>query len=114
MRSPSTTAQPVPPAVLNSLLVLAVLNVVLFIAFSTGLLPPLWVATFVVYAFISVIQSRKVGNLFQAGLALLSRLRRLERILTYLEDFAFTNQPQLRALCEPLHSGTTRPALAWL
>jgi DNA mismatch repair ATPase MutS len=53
---------------------------------------------------------RKAGGLFQEGLALLERLRRLEGVLVRLEDYGFLRQPALRELCSPLLTNHQRPS----
>lgn len=65
----------------------ALVTAVLFILSSIYDLPPFWLASFVLYALLSIIQFRNIGNLFGEALALYAELGQLRAILNHLETF---------------------------
>lgn len=65
----------------------ALITAVLFILSSMYELPPIWLISFVMYAVLSVIQFRKIGNLFGEALALYAELGQLRAMLNHLETF---------------------------
>jgi len=97
------------PQVLGVLIALAAANITLFLAFTLGLLPPLWVGTFIAYAVVSTVQWRNLGGLFDEALTLQSQLRRLQSVFSYLETYHYRDAPHLRALCAPFIDAKIRP-----
>lgn len=88
------------PALLG-LLGLAALNVALFALSAAGVLPPLWVGTFIVFVALSSWQWRRLGDLFSQVLRLKTELTRLRAVLHHLETFRYGDHAQLRGLCAP-------------
>ena len=79
------------PTIAASLVMLlginALVTAVLFILSSMYNLPPIWLISLVIYAVLSVMQLRKVGNLFGEALALYAELGQLRAMLNHLETF---------------------------
>ena len=97
------------PSILGLLFALSAANITLFLAFTLGLLPPLWIVTFIAYAVLSTVQWRNLGGLFDEALTLQSQLRRLQSVFSYLETYHYRNAPNLRALCAPFLDAKIRP-----
>ena len=88
------------PALL-ALLGLAALNVTLFVLSAAGIVPPLWVGTFIVFVALSAWQWRRLGDLFGEVLKLKNALARLRAVLHHLETFPYGDRQRLKALCAP-------------
>ena len=98
------------PALL-ALLGLAALNVALFVLSAAGILPPLWVGTFIVFVAASSWQWRRLGDLFGEVLKLKSELARLRAVLHHLETFPYGGDRQrLKTLCAPFLDVRARPS----
>ncbi len=98
----------------NSLMILGALsaiNIVLFTLFAVGVLPPLWLGVFVVYAFFSSMQWRKLAGLFTQALSVQAQLQRLSAIFHPLETHAYANQPALKSHCTPFIQAQNRPSV---
>ena len=101
-------AQPEPSTRLRRWLMLAiglaVCDAVLFLLNQMGLLPPLWIVTFVAYLAVLGAQGRGSDDSFELATELQSALEVLAEIVHRLETTSFANQPYLKALCSPFHS----------
>jgi hypothetical protein len=87
------------------LLILAALvpvNIILFGLSAFGILPPLWIASWVIYVGLSLSLMGETGVLFQRALTLEDSLRKLGAVLHYLEGYPYANNQQLRELCRPV------------
>jgi hypothetical protein len=104
-----------PDSLRSSLIVLsglAVINIVLFILNSLGLIPPLWGISMIVYAGIFMIRTRELGDsLFENALALQEVLGRLRAIFEYLEHYPYGDHAHLKALCAPFLDRANRPSV---
>ncbi len=93
---------------------LAAVNIPLFVLFSAGMLPPVFLLTWVPYVFILMSQAR---NAFDEGLSLLNALRQFGAVLGFLERYGYRGAEPLRELCAPILND--RPSrllrrLAWI
>ncbi|MBI5932050.1 MAG: hypothetical protein HY862_22270 [Chloroflexi bacterium] len=87
------------------LLILAALvpvNIILFALSSFGLLPPIWVVSWFIYAAIFLNQMGEIGVLFQRALTLEDSLRKLGAVLHYVEQYPYGDKQHLRELCRPV------------
>jgi hypothetical protein len=96
--------------VLIPLLLLVPVNLALLAGYLAGWLPPLWVATWFVYAAITLSQSRKVEPLFRDAAFLSDSLKQLAAVFSTLENRSLENKPALRELCVPLQHDKRRPS----
>ncbi len=106
-------AQPAPSTRLRYSLMLAadlaVCDAVLFLLNQMGLLPPLWIASFVAYLAVLGAQGRSNDDSFELATDLQSALEVLVEIVRRLETTHFTHRPHLQALCSPFHA-SKRPS----
>ncbi|NCF66663.1 MAG: hypothetical protein GWP61_11860 [Chloroflexi bacterium] len=96
--------------VLVLLLLLVPVNFALLVGHLTGWLPPLWIASWFVYAAIVLSQSRKVEPLFRNASLLSDSLRQLAAVFNILEKRSLENRPALWELCAPLRHEKWRPS----
>lgn len=92
------------------LTVLALCNIVLFPLFALGLLPPLWMATFMLYIGLYLWHINHVDDPFELGLALEDPLNDLQAVFEFLENYRYSTSPALRDLCAPFLDKTQRPS----
>jgi hypothetical protein len=89
---------------------LSVVNIILFALNNAGIIPPLWVITFVPYAGLSILNIVRIGSLFDEALTLSEQLRSLKSVFAYLETYHYANHAHLRALCEPFLQPQHKPS----
>jgi len=101
-------AQPVPSNRLRRTLILAaslaLCDAVLFLLSQAGILPPLWIVTFLAYFAVLAAQGRGSDDSFELATELQSALAVLVEIVRRLETTHFADQPRLKALCSPFQS----------
>ncbi|TVR24284.1 MAG: hypothetical protein EA396_01960 [Anaerolineaceae bacterium] len=95
-----TAAPTVPALTVIVLAALAVVNIALFILSSRGVIPPLWLASFVLYGALSVRVWSRFGGLFSQAMALQSALSRVQSAFAHLETYPHNGA--MRTLCQPL------------
>ncbi|MFW5691955.1 MAG: MutS family DNA mismatch repair protein [Chloroflexota bacterium] len=94
--------QIVPAGMVLLLGVLAATNITLLVMANAGILPPIWIATFVIYLLLSGLQWSRLGGMFNEAMRLQDELSRLRAVLTHLERFPYRPGSPLAALCAPL------------
>src|SRR5262249_52025060 len=93
------------------LIVLAALNILLFIAISQGSAPRWWIAlTFVPYVALSAAKILRTGGLFDQALDLSAMLGSVRDVFDYLEHYPYADKQHLRALCQPFLDVNNRPS----
>lgn len=92
------------------LTVLAVCNMVLFPLYVAGLLPPLWIVPFMLYAGLYLWHINRADDPFSLGLALEDPLNDLQTVFDFLENYPYGTSPALRALCAPFLDQSQRPS----
>lgn len=92
------------------LLPLAVLNIVLWLLNITGILPPWWAATWLLYMIISMAQLRRIGPIFHEAFFLRDGLEQLRTTFDFLERYRYGRNLALRALCQPFLGEGKRPS----
>jgi hypothetical protein len=98
--------------VLVVLSVLAVTNWILFALNAVGLLPPLWVVSFLIYFGIQAWKYRESSEVFQESYTLARQIGQLRIVLADLEDYPFPPGSDLAALCGPVCAPGQRPSAA--
>ncbi len=96
--------------VLGGLTGLALLDALLFALYAAGMLPPLWMGTFVAYVAAYLWHLRQAGDAFAMALALRDPLVNLRSVFTYLENYRYGRNRRLEALCAPFWAGDVRPS----
>jgi hypothetical protein len=92
------------------LLVLAALNIGLFLLDVLAGWPPLWIGTLLIYGVLNIVRRDLVGDLFGDALTITDSLRRLGTVLDYLERYPYPANSGLAALCAPIAHGAARPS----
>ena len=93
--------------------VLAVTNFVLLVLNLVGLIPPVWIATFLVYLGLQSLRYRETSSVFDESYGLARTLGDLLHILADLEDYPFPAGSRLAELAQPVTQGVQmRPSAA--
>ncbi len=95
---------------LLALTVLAALNIVLFGLNRFGLVPPLWVGTFIVYVILYNIKGGETADLFDEAYTLRDGLARLRPVFGFLETYRYGRHLRLKELVGPLLNRAARPS----
>ncbi|MBN9388143.1 MAG: hypothetical protein J0I20_08845 [Chloroflexi bacterium] len=95
---------------LVALSVLAALNIGLFVLNRFGMVPPLWIATFVVYVIVYNVKGRDTDDLFYEAYNLRDGLARLRPVFGYLETYRYGANRRLKELLAPLLNKAARPS----
>lgn len=108
----NTPAERLKPA-LVILFLLAAANITLFILNALGLLPPLFIATFILYFGIQAAKFRESAETFNEAYNLALSLGQFRAILQDLETYPFAQQGgPLAELTAPFWQGSERPSRA--
>lgn len=95
------------------LAVLAVANLTLLVLNLVGLLPPLWIITFLIYLGLQSLRFRETSAVFDESYGLARTLGDLLHILADLEDYPFPTDSRLAELASPItHGVQMRPSTA--
>ena len=89
---------------------LSAANLILFVLNAAGLVPAVWVVSFLFYTSLYVIKYRELGELFSEAYDLSQTLDKLRAILIYLETYPYRKQGYLSSLCEPFWQAARRPS----
>lgn len=92
---------------------LAVINWILFGMSTVGLLPPLWIASLLIYFAVQSLKFRETSEVFDEAYSLARQLGQLRIILLDLENYPYQSAQRLAALTAPLSRGI-RPSVALL
>ncbi len=96
--------------ILVTLSLLAGINILLFALYQLGLLPNLWLYSFVLYVLIYFTQRNQISPLFQEALALENVLDKFKSVIHYLETETPKNKPHLTKLCAPILDVADKPS----
>lgn len=97
-------------AVLIASFALVPLNVALFVLFQLGLIPPLFVISLGIYAFLFFARYRETTGAFEDALTLANGLKKLEAVFGFLENSPHARRTELREVCEPFLNPQNRPS----
>lgn len=89
---------------------LAVLNLVLFLAYLLTPLPALWAVSFMAYVSLYLFKYRHVAHLFEEAYHLEKTLKAFRAVATYLESYRYGPHHHLDALCAPFLDAANRPS----
>jgi ABC-type multidrug transport system fused ATPase/permease subunit len=87
---------------------LALVNIVLFALSSLGVIPPLWIGSFVIYGVLTLRAWGKIGGLFTQALSLQTALDQLRTIFAYLEREQ--HGQALSAITRPFQQAQNKPS----
>ncbi|MEO8609005.1 MAG: hypothetical protein ABI690_14040 [Chloroflexota bacterium] len=90
--------------------ILSAATIILFVLNNAGVIPPLWLITFLPYVGLSILNIARIGSLFDEAISLGEQLRGLKTIFGYLETYPYTKLPHLRTLCEPFLRADDKPS----
>ncbi len=76
-------------------------NIALFVLFTIGALPPLWLVPFSIYVLLWGRHWRVVGEMFTEALAVYYTFNRLQAVFGYLETYNYDRYPHLKTVCQP-------------
>lgn len=97
--------------VLAVLSLLALANITLFGLNAAGLVPPLWIASFILYFLLQAYKFRETSELFDEAYGLSRQLGQLRLILADLENYPYPQGSVLAALCAPFWQSSRRPSV---
>lgn len=89
---------------------LAAINLVLFLLFSFGRIPPYWIATLILYLGLQFSRFSELRGLFSDSSYLAQTLNRFRAVLEELESYPYFRPSALASLCEPFWQPTRRPS----
>ncbi len=89
---------------------LAVVNMILWVLSINGLLPSWWGATWLIFVFVSLLQMRRIGPVFNEVFFLRDGLEQLQVLFGFLEGYRYGRSPNLTTLCHPFVDGNGRHA----
>ena len=104
-------AIPASPSTLIILSILSACNIAFFILSRLGLLPNLWLFTFLLYAFIYTARSGQNATILDEVYMLQDGLAKLRAVLEYLEKFRYGKHLGLKKLCQPFLNPAQRPSV---
>lgn len=99
---------PMPPRTLLVIAFLAVITVVLAVLHGAGVIPPLWVVSFVAYVVLYLSQWRLLMNLFGRSISLYEALDSLRAVLAFLERYRYP--APIAGLGRPFARAEQRPS----
>lgn len=90
---------------------LAALTIILFVLNRFAGLPPIWLATFLIYFLVYSNKGDYIRNLSDDAFFLQDGLAKLQAILKYLETYRYGKHTNLQKLCEPFLDAANRPSV---
>ncbi len=106
------TSQPAAPLAGRLVLLgaLAAVNIALVILANLSILPPVWLATWLLYLALFFWQARNIKDAFSDALNMESALRQLLAVFGFLERHRYAKGSALEALCAPFRDRRHRPS----
>jgi hypothetical protein len=101
------------PSLRATLLILAglsVITIILFLLNNQGIIPPWWVISFVPYAALTISKILRTGGLFDQAAAMGDIIGKLKLVFSYLENYPYAENVQLRKLCQPFLTAEHQPS----
>jgi len=89
---------------------LAVLNLILFVFATLGLIPHVWPITFMIYVSLTLMRQSQIAMAWGELLDLEKALRKFRVIFQYLESRKYKNTPGLAEICAPFLDEQKRPS----
>lgn len=92
---------------------LAVINITLFLLNARGILPPLWIATFLLYLALQALRFTQTSAVFEESYSLARMLGQIFPILIRLEKYPYPPDSRIEEHAEPItHEMGLRPSVA--
>lgn len=96
---------------LLTLTALALLNWLLFAGYQLWQWPPLWIGSIIIYGVLFItLGFQHTSTLFADVIFLSDRLRVLNMVFSFLEQWHYRKMPTVRQLCQPFLAVTERPS----
>ena len=89
---------------------MVLVNAALWIASMTGILPPLWQFTVVIYLALYFWKVRRLGDMFEKAAVIADELQRLHAVFNQLETYPYQPNTRLKQLVAPFLDTTKRPS----
>jgi ABC-type multidrug transport system fused ATPase/permease subunit len=89
---------------------LAASNISLIVLSNLGVIPPLWVISFVVYAMYARGKLQNAGDLFSQSMSLGGVVENLNAVFRFLETHRYGTNDNLKTLCAPFLDAQNRPS----
>jgi energy-coupling factor transporter ATP-binding protein EcfA2 len=89
---------------------LSAINIPLFALATTGILPPVWIGTWIIYLLISAIHLRSQGGIFGFAMTIKSYLDRFALIARHIQTLKNTKRRKIRTLSEPYWRENVNPS----
>ena len=89
---------------------LSLINIVLFLLSALEVLPPFWIASFILYAGIYYFKYKDYKNLFGEAYYLANALNEFRAVLVYLERYSYRPGSRLAILCKPFWDVKQKPS----
>jgi len=96
---------------LFALIPLSAVTIVLFFLNLAGKIPPYWVASWLLYAAISMAQIRKVGDMLKEAFFLQDGVAQMTAVFQFLEQYPYKTESALAGLCAVFVEGKRPSAL---
>jgi hypothetical protein len=90
--------------------ILVVVNIVLFLLYIFGFLPPIWILSTLVYAGVYFASQSMVGEFLAAVIRLDGELAKFQPLLRYLEGFQYGDRKVLKQQCALFLAEANRPS----
>lgn len=90
-------------------ILLALLNIGLFLMYVNGLLPPIWVISTLAYVVVYLTSREMIKEFLEAVLRLDAELGKFLPLLRFLERYPYGARDHLRTQCTPFLTQTDRP-----
>ena len=90
--------------------ILSIMNIALFLLYTLAVLPPYWIATFVLYVAIYIFKYKDFKDMFGEAYYLSKTLDEFRAVLLYLEGYSFRPDSLLGKLCQPFLDPTHKPS----
>jgi hypothetical protein len=88
-------------AIVTALVILSAVNLILFVLYVLGTLPPYWLASFGAYGLLYASRYADLEEVFGEATHISSRLERFRAVLVYLESYPYKAGSRLAKLCRP-------------
>jgi hypothetical protein len=95
---------------LISLGLLSFINIALFLLYAFSVLPPFWIASFILYVGFYYFKYRGYKDLFGEAYYLSNTLNEFRAVLVYLEEYSYRPGSQLAKLCQPFWNVKGKPS----
>jgi len=90
--------------------ILSIMNIALFLLYASAVLPPYWIASFVLYVAIYYFKYKDYKDLFGEAYYLSKTLNEFRAVLLFLEEYSFRQASLLAKLCQPFNDPAHKPS----